>query len=312
MSFDARTTTSGRRCWRVLGSTVLVMVVVATSCAVQPPGPGQTVPAAMAAPSPVKVDLRYGPEPEHLANVYLPTAGGNRGVIVLVHGGGFVKGARGELFNTGGPVVRQLRRGFALVDVEYRLTKGTANTFPTAVQDVSLAVEWVRRHGPAHGLNPRTVLVAGSSAGGTIATLIGVGSNAVPGKGLPRTPRVDGWVSLAGIYDFATPTGASHFGATWLGAARPTRRALEAASPVTHIDRHDPPGYVAHGDHDTVVPVSQAALMLGAAARAGVITRLFYDLVTTGSGSCRWHFPACGMNAAAFDDWVERVVARRL
>jgi len=309
MRHHARAVMSVRTRRRALTAAIAV-AALATGCAVPAPARGQTVPSAMAAP-PVSIGVQYGPEPEHLADIYLPTAGGNRGVVVLVHGGGFVRGGRGELFETGGPVVRQIRRGFALVDVEYRLTDGAANTFPTAVRDVSLAVEWVRHHGAEHGLNPSTVLVAGSSAGGTLAALIGVGSNAAPGKGLPRTPRVDGWVSLAGIHDFVTPSAARHFGDTWLGPGSHKAAARAAASPVTHVDRHDPPGYVVHGDKDTVVPMSQAVGRVGAAARAGVVTRLFHDIVNTGPGSCRWHFPACGMNAAAFDDWVERVVARR-
>lgn len=202
MGVHERATTSPRSRPRALAVAVLALLGGAVTTAPAAEGGAAPVPPPVPAPLVVR-DLRYGPAPEHLADLHLPTAGGNRGVIVLVHGGGFVRGSRGELFRTAAPLVRQLDRGFALVDVEYRLTDGERHTFPDAVRDVSRAVEWVRRHGRRHGLDPSTVIVAGASAGGTIATLVGVGTNPTPGTRLPRTPRVDGWVAVSGIHDFA-------------------------------------------------------------------------------------------------------------
>lgn len=307
MGVHERATTSPRSRPRALAVAVLALLGGAVTTAPAAEGGAAPVPPPVPAPLVVR-DLRYGPAPEHLADLHLPTAGGNRGVIVLVHGGGFVRGSRGELFRTAAPLVRQLDRGFALVDVEYRLTDGERHTFPDAVRDVSRAVEWVRRHGRRHGLDPSTVIVAGASAGGTIATLVGVGTKPTPGTRLPRTPRVDGWVAVSGIHDFAERAGASRFGATWLGG-NPGAAALADASPVTHLDRDDPPGYVVHGDRDTVVPVSQAVLAVGRAATVGASVE--HDLVDDGPGSCRWHFPACGMDRAAFDRWVDRVAGGR-
>jgi len=302
---------------RVLALVVASLSALGTTgaAAARQPGSEQTaspVPGDGPGAARVERDVAYGPDPAHLLDVHLPTGGGNRGVIVLVHGGGFVSGSRGELFEHGGPVVRQLERGFAMVDVEYRLTDGERDTFPAAVEDVSLALAWVRTHGAAHGLVTDTVLVAGSSAGGTIAALVGLAGNDPPGGPVPRPGTVDGWISLAGIHDLVTPGGAAHFGVTWLGSASPDPALLAAASPLTHLDGDDPPGYVVHGDHDTVVPVAQAEAMLAAGELRGLGDRLTGDVVDRGPGSCRWHFPGCGMDRAAFDAWVDRVTARRV
>lgn len=283
--------------------------VVAAGCAVPPPRAGETV-SPLWGPAPAQVrNVAYGPLPEQRADLHKATRGGNRGVIVLVHGGGFTAGARDEVVAASGLVMRQTHRGFAVMAVSYRLTAAGTNTFPAAVRDVDTAVNWVRQHGRSHGLNPHTVIVAGHSAGGTLASLIGVGSNSNPAGALGRTAKVDGWVSYAGIMDLSAPQ-TRHFGEAWLGQTAPPAW-LNAASPVNHLDRNDPPGYVVHGNDDFIVPVSQAHLMLGRASQLGIAGRLFYDITPARIG---WesHVPQVSANAAVFDYWLDQVVKRAL
>ena len=297
-----------------LALLITCTLLLAASCAVPPPRSGETTPLRWSTSGPDLVDVAYGPEPEHLARIHLPTAGGNRGVIITVHGGGFTEGSPDMVEDWFGPVMRQTTRGFAVVNVAYRLASASGNHFPVGVQDVSTAVRWVREQGRSHGLEPRTVIVAGHSAGGTIAALLGTASNSSPSGPLGRTAAVDGWLSFAGIYDFTTDDRKIRpLARTWLGPQASQRRRLESASAVRHLDRRDPPGFVVHGDLDGIVPASQLHVLLAAAGRAGVTARLFWDSVGAGRPfHCRNHLPQCGMNASVLDDWVIRVAARTL
>lgn len=277
--------------------------------------PGPTVPARWGAGVP-SVEVAYGAHPAQRADVYKPAKGGNRGVIILVHGGGFFAGDRAHARDHVGLVMSQIDRGFGVVNVGYRLLAGDNNAFPTAVRDVDAAVRWVRAHGRSHGLNPSTVIVAGESAGATLAALVGVGGNSNPAGALGRTERVDGWVSFSGIMDFAAPTRTpvvSTIGTAWLGQNAKHGTWFRAASPVSHLDRNDPPGYLVHGDRDTTVERGQVDALISAARAAQTdAARVHYDVVDTGPAACRGHTPACGANAAKFNWWVDQVAARAL
>jgi len=138
-------------------------------------------------------------------DVYLPVAGGNRGVIVFVHGGGFTSGSRGDLFTWSGPLSHALEHGWALVNIEYRL-----EAWPAAVEDLDAALRWVDGDGVSvWGLNPEHVVVAGHSAGATIAAVHALhdGGEVAVDTELGELRRVDGWVSLAGILDLDHPSG---------------------------------------------------------------------------------------------------------
>lgn len=290
-------------------AAVALLALLAAACAVPAPKQGETVPHSWG-PAPAQVrDVAYGPLPEQRADIYKATRGGNRGVIVLVHGGSFTGGNRDEVVRNSGLVMRQTHRGFAVVAISYRLANSNQNAFPAAVRDVDTAVNWVRNHGRSHGLNPHTVVVVGHSAGGTLASLVGVGHNSNPTGALGRTAKVDGWVSFAGIMDFSQAR-TRHFGEGWLRhKAQPAW--MNAASPVNHLDRNDPPGYVVHGVNDGVVPPDQLNIMTARAGQLGIGGRLYYDTSRANNG---WagHLPQGGANASIFNYWLDRVVERAL
>lgn len=299
----------------VAAVAVLLLLAVGASCAVPQAKPGERTPLKVAATVHHR-DVKYGPGPNQLADVYLPTAGGNKGVIVAVHGGGFTAGSRKDTAEWFGPIFAQTRRGYAVVAVTYQLTDTAKRVglFPSAVRDVSTAVSWVRSSGATLGMNSQTVIVAGHSAGGAVAALVGVGHNSPPSGPLGVTAKVDGWVSMAGIHDFTGPNvGIRNFGNAWLGPNANSAAWRNAASATKHFDPSDPPGYLLHGDSDGIVPLDQTQAMLSAGMAAGVPTgRMFYDIVSSGPAECRNHLPQCGMNARVFGDWVDQVQRREL
>lgn len=297
-----------------IGLVVLLASALA-GCTVSPPrGDIDRVPLAWPGTmGAVYRDVHYGPDPANVADIYNPVAGGNRGVIVLVHGGGFYSGTREQAREMSGVIMSQVARGFSIVNIDYRLVTDSANHFPAAVDDVSLAVTWVREHAAEYGMNASTVIVAGHSAGATLAALVGLGWNSSPSGALGQTAHVDGYISFAGVLDFQGAAEISTaIGDNWLGSNADVPGWKAAASPTTHLDRDDPPGYVAHGDLDNIIEMAQVDKMMGAVLRSGTdYAKLFVDRVTTGETACRWHIPQCGVNATELNRWLDLVVERR-
>ncbi|MBN8965737.1 MAG: hypothetical protein J0H89_10255 [Rhizobiales bacterium] len=75
-------------------------------------------------------------------DLYLPRTGGPCPILIGVHGGGWVQGAR-TAFQFWGPYFAA--RGIGLFAVSYRLAKVGRKTFPHAVQDVLAAILKHRR-----------------------------------------------------------------------------------------------------------------------------------------------------------------------
>jgi len=92
-------------------------------------------------------------------------AGSRPGVLLYLHGGGFVIGG----LETHDNLCRQLaaRSGGAVIALDYRLAP--EHRFPTAVDDAWAAMRWVARHGQALGVDAQRLAVGGDSAGGTLA-----------------------------------------------------------------------------------------------------------------------------------------------
>lgn len=101
------------------------------------------------------------------ARLYLPKAMERAGLTVFFHGGGFVIGS----LESHDAVCRQLCNltGAAVLSVEYRLAP--EHKFPAAPDDCLQAVRWAARQAPGWGLDPGRLVLAGDSAGGTLAAV---------------------------------------------------------------------------------------------------------------------------------------------
>jgi acetyl esterase/lipase len=270
----------------VIGLALMGALLLA-ACA--PPAPAARLLVAgdhLAGTTPDEADVAYGPAPEHLLDVYLTSATERRGTIVFVHGGGFTSGDKETLTaGTFGPVLAQLARGFDLVSVDYRLAP--LHPFPAALDDVALAISWVRAQGATHGLDTSSVIVLGHSAGGSLAEMVGTS----PGMGTEfgTIPRVDRWVAIAAMSDFGGRGLLDDFPGNW-GLTSAGARMM--ASPLNTLDRTDPPGYLIHGDMDGFVADWHSVFMATKAQQVGA--DVGFDHITSGSSDCRGHFGPCG------------------
>jgi acetyl esterase/lipase len=138
-------------------------------------------------------------------DLYLPKGVGPFPVLVAVHGGGWVQGAR-SAFQYWGPYLAA--RGYALLAISYRFAKSGQKTFPQAVQDVLAAVQYVRGTAREHRLDAERVGLLGASAGANLAALAALGGGApVIADGYPQdahaklSTKVKVLIGVYGVYD---------------------------------------------------------------------------------------------------------------
>ncbi|MES2184603.1 MAG: carboxylesterase family protein [Pseudomonadota bacterium] len=112
-------------------------------------------------------DVPYGPAERNLLDVFAPAdaSGAPRPVLVFVHGGGFVAGARRS---PGSPfydnvMLWAVRHGMVGVTMTYRTAP--KDTWPAGGEDVGRALQWVRGNIASQGGDPARVFVLGHSAG---------------------------------------------------------------------------------------------------------------------------------------------------
>jgi acetyl esterase len=110
-----------------------------------------------------------GPEGEVSIRIYRPaTATGTLPVVVFTHGAGWVFGNA----HTHDRLVRELtaRAEAATVFVNYGLSP--EHRYPSAIEEIYAALEWVAGKGADHRLDPGRIAVAGDSVGGNMTTVL--------------------------------------------------------------------------------------------------------------------------------------------
>lgn len=231
-------------------------------------------------------------------DLYLPPpdarAGGSDGVaqpaplIVWVHGGAWRAGRKADV-----PILPLAKQGFAIASVDYRLSP--VAKFPAQTQDIHAAIRFLRKQASTYGIDTKRIAVAGSSAGGHLAALVGVSADAQELTGQPdetqRTPSGVGAIvsfygasNLESILSQSTEHGLSvRVPALKLllgGLPEEEPRLARLASPVAHVDADDPPLLWIHGDADPQMPYAQAIEMRDAYAKHD----LPFELVTVKGG----------------------------
>lgn len=286
---------------------IAASILLATGCVTHTGE--RAAPATTAAPYEYSVqeNVVYTPAdwPQELqADLYLPRGLGPFPAVVLIHGGGWERGERGDMDD----IARELaRRGLAAVNISYRFAP--THRFPAQLHDVQQAVRWVRTSAAAHRLDPARIGVFGYSSGGHLAALL-----ATVGEGDPLdTPRggadtrVNAAVAGGAPFDFMQFDDSPLINRL-LGVSKQENPALHAmASPLSHVSAGDPPMFIYHGGWDWLVPVEQAQAMKAALDSAAVPAELY---VAGGYGHISLFLLNGGSVTAAIDFLDARLRAR--
>jgi acetyl esterase/lipase len=195
--------------------------------------------------------------------------------LIFIHGGGWSGGGK-SMYEYYGGVFAQ--KGYVLASIDYRLS-GEA-PFPAALEDCKCAVRWMRANAGELGVDPDRIAVAGGSAGGHLALLVGYTADLPEFEGHGGHDGVSSAVRC--VVDIYGPTDltadfvrenafARRVVGQFLGASIDEAPNLyEQASPVGHVDATDPPTLILHGTIDDIVPIHQGDLLAKELAEAGV------------------------------------------
>ncbi|MBT8226980.1 MAG: alpha/beta hydrolase [Dactylosporangium sp.] len=206
-------------------------------------------------------------------DLHLPRQRKSAPVVFWVHGGGWYAGSRttvpDSILDAGGVHRILLSRGFAVADVDYRLSREAP--WPTQLHDVKAAIRWVRAFASDLGVDPDRFAVLGYSAGAHLAAFTGLTS----GSG---STDLEGSVGVTGVSS-AVQAAATWYGPTdllpaarglgidladpdssfaWLLGCPVTEDALSAASPINHVNAAAPPFLCVHGTADQHVSAAHS------------------------------------------------------
>jgi len=206
---------------------------------------------------------------KHLLDIYLPAnAKGKLPLVIFIHGGGWLSNDKyadmGYMKKT---VAEIVSNGFALASIDYRFS--TQAVFPAQIQDCNRAVSFLYDNADKYGFDKKRFAVMGFSAGGHLASLLGLSkNNNVEKFFMPGTNRS---FNIKAVVDFYGPAELILFPGSndekspesiLIGAAPLARPDLaKAASPVTYVDKNDPPFLIIHGEKDELVSTKQSQLL---------------------------------------------------
>ncbi|HZJ29565.1 MAG TPA: alpha/beta hydrolase, partial [Solirubrobacterales bacterium] len=206
-----------------------------------------------------------------------PDARALRPAVVSVHGGSWARGDKGNA-DWRAVCTWLASEGFVAYSVNYRLVPDAL--FPAAIDDVSLAVEWIRQTDNAghYGIDPDRIGAFGGSAGGNLVALLGArGSGS-----LTTGARVAAVAELSGPTDLGhealvvgnAPAGLQRIVQSYLGCdSLADCPAARAASPLYDLDRSDPPVFIGTAAEE-FIPLTQSTKYADRLDRFGIANEL--------------------------------------
>jgi acetyl esterase/lipase len=213
-------------------------------------------------PPPFDKRVRYGPDPQHFAEMRLPEGQGPFPFLFVIHGG-FWQSAY-DLKHIGSLCAALTRGGIITCNLEYRRLGDPGGGWPGTFQDIELAVDKILQMFSSHRrIDTSRTAALGHSAGGHLALWLSGRQNVPARSPLHRAEEenLSKVFSLAGVCDLRT---------AWkerLGNGAVER--LMGGTPEQYPDRYDAGSPIEilptattqvliHGTADSIVPISQS------------------------------------------------------
>jgi acetyl esterase/lipase len=221
---------------------------------------------------------------KHLLDIYHPPQIAAAPLVVWIHGGAWNHNDKyadmGYMKET---VKGFLEKGYALASIDYRFS--TTQAFPAQIRDCYQALEFLSKNAERYKIDRTRIALIGFSAGGHLASLLALSLNNNIREFHPSgaAPTFE----IKAVIDFYGPADLLMMSATQdpgvkddpiyqlLGGAAIERPDLARnASPVTYVDKNDPPFFIVHGEKDESVPYQQSLLLRSSLNLAAVKTEL--------------------------------------
>ena len=194
-------------------------------------------------------------------------------IAIIIHGGGYhggdaKSGSEAYVADFLAPA------GYAVFSVNYRLAP--KYPYPYMVLDVQRAVRYIRHHAQEWNADPDRIALVGGSAGGFLSNMVGL-LNA-PGDENASDPvdresaKAQAVVSLyaQSSFEFVPLNADVHRLLDPLIAEKGEKEAIREASPITYVNKDDPPFLEILGDQDEYIPFAEATNLQDALRKVGV------------------------------------------
>ena len=182
-------------------------------------------------------------------------------------------------------MMRFARAGYVVASIEYRTSNEAI--FPAQLIDVKSAVRFLRAHAKEYCVDPGKIFALGESAGGTMASLLGVTGNQKEldqGDHLDQTSAVQGVVDYYGVVDLSDASAEKD---RKLAAANQSndvpyfafeeflgvgygKAEADKASAIQYVSEETPPFMILHGTEDAVVSMAQSEKLYNTLQKAGI------------------------------------------
>lgn len=214
------------------------------------------------------VDFLSGGRKEK-ADLYLPAdpkPGQKFPAVLIIHGGGWTIGDKraAREINIGTTLAEH---GYVGMSINYLLADGKSKgpVWPQNLYDCKTAVRWLRANAERLQIDPARIGVIGGSAGGHLASMVGLAASELnpPGTGDTSVRCI---VNLYAPILWFDQRDLPMFGKTRAEAPE----LYKQADPRTYIDKNDPPMLILHGDADKTVDVADSKALTAALKEKGV------------------------------------------
>lgn len=166
-------------------------------------------------------------------DLYYPENKTNFPTVVWFHGGGITSGSK-EL-----PEALK-NEGMAIIGVNYRLYPKVKA--PVYIEDAAAAVAWAFKNIANYGGNPNFIFVSGHSAGGYLASMVGLDKEYLAKFGVNAN-------QIAGLIPFSGHT-ITHFAVRDERGIKDTQPIVDSLAPLYHVRADAPPMLLITGDRE--------------------------------------------------------------
>jgi acetyl esterase/lipase len=224
---------------------------------------------------------------KHLLDIYLPPkADKNLPLVVWIHGGAWMMNDKyADMSYMKNTVKGFIDSGYALASIDYRFS--TDAVFPAQIRDCNQAVQFLYDNADKYKIDNNRIAVIGFSAGGHLANLMALSNNNDVKEFYASGKKPDFKIKCA--LDFYGPSDLIMLAtdpdtsinnsrnpvSILLGAMAVDRPDLaKIASPVTYIDKNDPPFLIVQGEKDQSVPNTESKILSSWLSLSGVPNQL--------------------------------------
>ena len=210
------------------------------------------------------IEVSYGDHEKQKIDFY---KGSSDKVLIWIHGGGWLYGdKRADRW------IQRFQNHFVdheefnVFMIGYRIGEGTA---PHAVDDVICAYKRIISEITINNLSKEDIIIAGASAGGHLALMLGFSSN-YKNKTCLFNTKPKAVINLFGITDLQETSDfldetkffkASNYVKRWISKDKSLKEESIYLSPINLVDDDSPAVMTIHGTKDRWVPFNQATLL---------------------------------------------------